>query len=94
MSLSKPTIAFRLMWFNEVLVLPFQGLAIFLPSPLFIFLLRDECGIQAEGLLQAGVEVGAVVHMKFKAIDCHVKPGLCLGVWGEKKERNKKERES
>lgn len=61
--------------------LPFQGLASFLSSPLFIFLVRVECGLQAEGLLQAGVEVGAVVDMKFKAVDCHVKPGLCLGVW-------------
>lgn len=61
---------------------PFQGSLSFLSFPLVVPFWRDEGRLQSESLLQAAVEVGPVVDMKFKAVDCHVKPSLRLGVWG------------
>lgn len=66
---------------------PFEGLVSVLSSPLLIPFGCDECRLQPKGLLQSGVEVGPVVDVKFKAVNCHIKPGLCLGVWGQNTER-------
>lgn len=65
-------------------MVPFQGLVSVLSTPLFVLFGRKERRLQPEGLLQPGVEVGPVVDVELKAVDCHVKPGLCLGIWSNK----------
>jgi len=62
-------------------VVPLRRLVSILLALVVLSFGRYERRVQSEGLLQSGVEVGAVVDVKLEAVHRHVEPGLCLGVW-------------